>query len=206
MKILKIIPLLLLTNFCLAISGPVYKHENETEQKEWEHLYQELSTIFKGNVIVSSVTITSGSVVNLVGSTNGSSACTGCVGEVIESKTETDNNCPATGVWGDLTSISLTPGDWEVAAGFYFSAQDFSASSVRIGISATSGNSDPGGVEGWDQLPFGFASATNFIVSPHMSVQKLISVTTTTYLKIRCAYPGTAPITRGYALHARRMR
>ncbi len=44
------LPLLLIGNFCWAVSGPIYTHENSVEQKEWEHVYQELNSLLKGTV------------------------------------------------------------------------------------------------------------------------------------------------------------
>lgn len=51
----------------------------------------------------------------ILGITNGSNACVGCVGEVIESTVLAGSAVSLTNnVAANVTTISLTPGDWEV--------------------------------------------------------------------------------------------
>jgi hypothetical protein len=51
----------------------------------------------------------------IAGTNTNDSAAAGYVGEYVSSAV-TATNYGATGVWGDLTSISLTAGDWDVTA------------------------------------------------------------------------------------------
>lgn len=70
----KLLFLLLLNNFCWAISGPIYKHENEVEQKEWEHLYESINNPSIHTVDITTATISSSTITNLnVSTINGTS-------------------------------------------------------------------------------------------------------------------------------------
>lgn len=220
----KLFLLLLIAGTAYA-DGPLFRFKDTKTDQEFVNVYQTIrqgsgsSAISSFNVIsgtaaflsVSTLTVTTvatistATISNLKDGRTTGAACAGCIGEVIESKAETDTNCPSSNAWADLTSISLTAGDWIVSAQAYYASNDFTSTSVRIGISTVSGNNDPGGVEGYDSGMIGFNSATNFIANPRVIVQRTASSTTTTYFKIKCSYPGSAPITRGYALHARRI-
>lgn len=221
----KLLLLLLIAGSAYA-DGPLFRFKDTETDQEFQNVYQSIrnpnidngtakrltvstETITSLSVstitLVSSATFTAATIKNLKDGRTTNAACAGCIGEVIESNVEGDTSCPATGVWADLTSISLTAGDWIVTAQTYYASNDFTSTSVRVGISAVSGNNDPGGVEGYDSGMIGFNTATFFVANPRVIVQRAVASTTTTYFKWRCTYPGSAPITRGYALHARRI-
>jgi hypothetical protein len=122
----------------------------------------------------------------VTGVTNGVNAGSGVVGEIIESKAT--GATVSSGSYGDLTSITLTAGDWLISANASFSFGTGSGggtSDVILGISTTSGNSISGVV-------FGDSGALNFAPTASaesnatiVALHRNISGTTTYYLKNR---------------------
>lgn len=137
------------------------------------------------------------------GTITNDSAAAGDVGEYIPSVVGT-TNFPATTVFGDLTSIALTPGDWDVTA---IMAVDNLASvtNVVMGISPNSGNSTTGLVLGSNRvaiLPPTSGSSTSGSI-PNYRVS--IASGATYYLKYSASYSGSIPTAEG-RLSARRVR
>ena len=128
------------------------------------------------------------------------SAATGFVGEYIESVAG-NTNAPATGVWGDLTSISLTAGDWDVTvrAGFYRNGATIGAGSdADIGVSATSGNSSTGLTLGDNfQQIFLIATSNDNGFGSIPNKRFSLSSTTTIYFKYRANYSAGTPQASG---------
>lgn len=143
--------------------------------------------------------------ISILGTGVANNAAIGYVGEYINSYSGAGTNFPTSGQYGDLTSISLTAGDWDVTAilvGFSNGTTTFTE--MRGGISVTSGNSATGLAEG-DNLLFALPS---LVIDTGISIPNYrinISGSTTVYLKYRGAYTGTAPQALG-RLSARRMR
>ena len=141
---------------------------------------------------------------NIVGTATNDNAAAGSVGECIES-TVGLTNCPATGVYGDLTSISLTAGDWDVSCTASFVVNGATITNVLAGISATSGNSSVGLVQGYNYaqiLPPTTAYNSDVAVS---LVRVPLNATTTYYLKYRSTYSAGTPQCAGHII-ARRFR
>jgi hypothetical protein len=137
------------------------------------------------------------------------SAAAGNVGEYIESVT--NGNCAATGVIFDATSISLTPGDWDVTGVIYYTPNGATFPSFAdfiLGISQTSGNSSTGLVNGSNVINVTAPGLSTFtqmtVVVP--SYRQSLSATTTIYLKgLIATYSGATP-TYSCRISARRMR
>lgn len=140
------------------------------------------------------------------GTTTSDNAAAGNVGEYVVSAV-TGVPIPLSGVWGDITSISLTPGDWDLSLNTSFgTVTSLTATNLSSGISATSGNSGAGMTTGDDQtsLPTAPTSACNVnMVIPAKRVS--ISATTTYYAKMILVYSGGAA-TVSARLSARRVR
>lgn len=129
-----------------------------------------------------------------MGNTDGSSPCAGCVGEFIQSRVTTFTNAPAaTGLWGDITSISLTAGDWDVTGVVVLQPNGATVTDFDIGISSSSGNSATGLQAGDNQIetlpPTAAADVT--LVIPSFRVN--ISSTTIYYLKANISYSIATP-------------
>jgi hypothetical protein len=151
-----------------------------------------------GSFFASSGTINSFMV---VGTTTADSAPLGRIGQYIESIGNTTTAASTT--YGDMTSISLTPGDWDVTAVNYFNSG--TAITVAItGISTTSGNSSTGLVAGSNQAVDVRADSAHDWTQVVPSYRMSLSATTTVYLKASATYTGT--FTCSFRLSARRVR
>lgn len=222
----KLLFILLLASPCLA-SGPKYNFKDPRLNDELANIYKDGSfpnisigrastmtvtqlnvssitatgSVTTGNLIASSGTIKSFMV---VGTGTNDSAPTGRMGEKIESVVGA-TNFPSTGVMGDLTSISLTPGDWNVSALLAASRNGATITEVSAGISVNSGTSGVGLVDGNTNAHTTGPTATNrtFIVIPDVAMS--VSVATTVYLKYTADFTVATPQAAG-RLTARRPR
>lgn len=141
----------------------------------------------------------------LVGTTTNNNASTGIVGEYVSSVISTATNFPATATYGDLTSISLTAGDWDVTVQLKAQLNDATVVAFVTGVSTTSGNSGAGLVEGDSRLdspPPGNSADASLTVS---AVRFSLSATTTLYLKYLASFSAGTPRAVG-RISARRVR
>jgi hypothetical protein len=143
-----------------------------------------------------------------IGTTTNDNASSGVVGEAVRSQVGF-TNFPATNNWGDLTSISLTAGDWDVSILAILSTNTATGGTDwRCGISSTTGNSGTGLTLGDNQaehtavLPSG-GNAADSLSIPNFRVS--LSGTTTYYLKYLALYTGGVPQAAG-RISARRVR
>lgn len=140
----------------------------------------------------------------ILGTATNDSASAGNVGEYVSSVV-TATNFPATNVYGDLTSISLTAGDWDVT-GIVDSTLNGATMTVAVGgVSTTSGNSATGLTVGSNffNSPPPTSAYDVQIVIPAYRIS--LSATTTVYLKYRASYSAGTPQATG-RLSARRVR
>ena len=140
----------------------------------------------------------------ILGVATNSSATAGNVGEYVESVVGATNYA-ATTQWGDLTSMSLTAGDWDVSLVVNSDPSGATMTVIQAGISTTSGNSSTGLVLGssyvQDLAPTAVAQTSEVIPSYRMS----LAGTTTIYAKIAAVYSAGTPRVYG-RLSARRVR
>lgn len=140
--------------------------------------------------------------VGIVGTTTNNNAASGDVGEYIEAEQPTATNAPTSGQWGDLTSISLTAGDWDVSGMVNWLLNGSTSTDVELGIKTTAGNSAPGDPSATQYLLPPTATANS---SGSLTIRLSLSGTTTVYLKYLAAYSAGTPQARGH-IHARRVR
>jgi hypothetical protein len=143
------------------------------------------------------------------GTTLADDASAGYIGEYIESIVA-NQSVGTSGDYYDITSISLTPGDWDVSglAKWIPNGASFATTSFELGISSTSGNSATGLVDGsnWlsnsDVVPISFSKFSMSIPVYRIS----IASTTTFYLKgVTASYSVATPQVSA-RLSARRVR
>jgi len=139
------------------------------------------------------------------GTTTNDNAVPRVVGEYISSYISTPTNFPATTVIGDLTSITLTAGDWDISLIMDVTGN---ATGTEAGcwISTTSGNSSTGQNVGDNTATtptLSTAAADASLVVP--SWRASISSTTTYYFKYQAVYSIGTPQARG-RISARRVR
>lgn len=130
----------------------------------------------------------------LNGNITGIAPFAGTLGEQLISSVSSVN-APTTSNYGDLTSLSLTPGIWDV---YGYGTNNWVAGTITaaiMGITPTSGNSSTGLTAGLTRLDI--APGTSTTVSNTFSlpaVRVLLSATTIYYLKYRNDYNSTAPV------------
>lgn len=130
--------------------------------------------------------------------TSGAAAATGKIGEILTATqaSNTTTGVGTTGAWGNVTSLSLTAGSWQVfgVAGFSENGADLTTA-LQCGISASSTGS---GISEFDTavVPFQISGASDaLITTPHVYVD--ISGTTTYYLNTLFTYTSGTPQHRG---------
>jgi hypothetical protein len=141
----------------------------------------------------------------IVGTNTNNSAASGQVGEYVESVVTTFTNFPTSLAYGDLTSISLTAGDWDVTACYDSQNNSAVVTYVEIGISTTTGNSTTGLQFGSNRFEDSgpIAASDRSMMVPAFRVS--LASTTTVYLKFMSSYTTATPQARG-RISARRMR
>jgi hypothetical protein len=130
-----------------------------------------------GNLGAQTLTVPGG----ILGVANGSSAAAGYIGEEIDSVITTNTAFTASNTPQTLTSINLTPGDWEVDGGVYFIGASGAATyqSIAAGISGSAATLP--GVVYQSELTLPFTASSNQGL-PVPRVRFNVSVSTTVYL------------------------
>jgi len=158
-----------------------------------------------GNIVTAgSISATGG----IVGTATNDNAAAGNVGEYIESVVTSAFSFAASNTWSDMTSISLTAGDWDVTFMAVSEANVSTWSAVVIGISPNSGNSSSGLATGNNKLVEQFASSSTTPLALSCSIPNYrvsLASTTTYYAKILSVYSAGTPAISG-RLVARRVR
>lgn len=147
--------------------------------------------------------------VAILGTNTNNDANAGFVGEAARSRVNA-TNFPATGVVGDLTSIDLTPGDWDISLEAWASSSGTTFTSYSIGVSTATGNTTAGLIQGDNYSAWCSEGATGIVSSKSISqsipsFRVSISGTNTYYYKYVGTYTGTAPTLAG-RISARRVR
>lgn len=143
------------------------------------------------------------------GTATNDSAATGYVGEIVTSNVTTYQNVAASATVFDITSISLTAGDWDVSGNCIYQASGatFTSTDLTIALSTTSGASF-GTIDVSNTIELNAVVPTSFnlIYIPSQVVRFSLAATTTVYLKGYVAvFTAGTPRYQG-ALRARRVR
>lgn len=140
------------------------------------------------------------------GTNTNDAASAGFVGEYVESVVSTSTNVPSSNnQFGDLTSISLTAGDWDVTLVAWFTLNGATATDVEIGIGTATGNNGAGLVIGSNTIDIPPPTSTNDAGSTIPSFRVSLSSTTTIYGKIQVTF-SAGTLKYRCRLSARRMR
>lgn len=139
-----------------------------------------------------------------LGTTTNDSAAAGEIGEYVESVVGS-TFAPATGAWGDLTSISLSAGDWDISAVVACTLNGATMTTNVGGIGTATGNNGAGIVTGDTRIDM--ATATINYDSSGVCPCKRVSLasTMTYYLKMIANYSAGTPKFYG-RISARRVR
>lgn len=188
-----------------SLQAPALNNEFNNFINAWNNT--DAGIISWTNLSVSGTVAFAGGV---TGTQTNDSAATGRIGEYKESVVGL-TNLPATTVVGDLTSLSLTAGDWDVTANVFFisNGATYTAIDLEIAITSTTGNSTTGIVNGSNQAEFNPGAAFTIFTSVSLCVPSFrvsLASTTTYYLKVYAgAYSAGTPQAAG-RLSARRPR
>lgn len=142
------------------------------------------------------------------GTNTNDSVGAGFIGEFVESINSSGSNAPSSGNYGDITSISLTAGDWDVCGLGWWNASGATWTTALIGISTTSGDSATGLVAGSTSGQMNFASTSTIPSTFPVAIPLVrfsLASTTTIYLKMRASYSAGTPVAFG-SIRARRVR
>lgn len=142
--------------------------------------------------------------VGVKGTTTNDNATAGNIGEFISSSVSGVSS-PASGVVGDLTSVTLTAGDWDISSLTTFSiGTGVSILSGQSAILAVSGNSMTGvNQSNYGHLAPPIGDYNTCLTLPRVRVS--LTATTTYYLKMTSTHTSGTPTFSGY-ISARRMR
>lgn len=136
--------------------------------------------------------------VDIQGASDGGSASSGKVGELLGNSVANTTAAFGSNTWGDLTHIDLTPGDWMLVATSLTTGGSGVGSSCQMGMSTTSGNSAAGQNTGLNNINVAYGIGGTLVYQIHTASSP------TYYLKWVCSY--TSAPTVYYSFSARRMR
>lgn len=146
--------------------------------------------------------ITGPATKEIVGTTTNDSAAAGYVGEYIESIASGVSLSLSGGGGNNVTTISLTAGDWDVTLACYIDTSGATVTTSQITISKYSGSDNTDRVYGSNWLFTFLTGSVSGVVPPY---RVSISSTTTVYAKWAGSYSGSTP-TMSCRLSARRVR
>lgn len=177
---------------------------NVLKKLTWANLKATLSATLTSLTALTSINRTGGTAIT--GTNTNDSAAAGCIGEYVESIVG-PVNAPATGTYGDLTSITLSAGDWDVSANALApnTGGVTYTGNASIGIGTASGNSSSGLVSGSTSSPANPSVSSYDSSMAVPTLRKSLSGSTTIYLKMRQAYSAGTPVFYG-RISARRVR
>lgn len=144
----------------------------------------------------------------IVGTTSNDNAATGNVGQYVQTVGADSAWSTGTGDYGDLGSISLTAGDWDVTGiSMFYNSNSAGLSASILGIGLVSGNSSSGLVYGQNTTYQTGVTSAGYTVTLDVPAYRIsLATTTIVYLKGSLSYGGGTPHIGGYRISARRVR
>lgn len=141
-----------------------------------------IGSTFKGNV--------------LAGVQDGTAAVSGQVGEVITGNQSTYTNMAGSGTYGQITTVSLTPGAWEIRGMFTVSTNSatITANTNTIATISTTTASAAGTTEGSGDIVY-VSSPTGSATRHTLALNKVVNISATTsyYLNAQSTYSAGNP-------------
>lgn len=158
-----------------------------------------------GGALATVVTVTGTAGTKIKGTTVGDNAAAGILGEYIEAIVTTLTNFPTSTQYGDLGSLALTKGDWDVSMMVLAANNGAVMTNWEAGIGTATGNSTTGIQSGVNDLEGNPTSATARQCITIAPFRVNLSADTTYYGKVSSTYTGGPPQYRG-RISARRVR
>lgn len=141
----------------------------------------------------------------LKGTSTTDNAPAGYYGEYTSSAVTVATLYPTTGQYGDLASISLTAGDWDVGWNLKQGANGATITDCQYGVGTAAGNSATGMTLGDNSQSTGGATTAYDFSASVAGIRQSVAGTTTIYLKYFCDYSVATPKATG-RISARRVR
>ncbi len=169
------------------------------------------SPTFTGTVVAPTIDVTTISHTGgtaIKGTNTNNNAAAGDIGEYFSSAVATGSAVSATGSsqFFDITSITLSAGDWDISAVFVLQLSGATASAATGGIGTASGNNGAGLVQGDNRQNFAIPAAGEGDIGECIPAYRVsISGSTTYYLKFLAIYSAGTPKAFG-RISARRVR
>lgn len=113
------------------------------------------------------------------------------------SSAPSSGNVPSSGNWGNVASVSLTPGDWDVSGAINIVANGATVTGTSGAISINSGATTTDHAAGDNQVDGLLATAalSGAITIPTYRVR--VTTATTVYLKVKATYAVATPTITG---------
>jgi hypothetical protein len=145
---------------------------------------------------------------NIVGVQDGSNATTGSVGELVFSNIAVGSAVSlTTATAANVTSISLTPGDWDVDGNVNYAAASATTATGALWVSGINTTSATIPTDGTEVQTAATAITTTSFKEGITLARKRVSLTTTTTVYLVAEATFTAGTVTGYGhIHARRVR
>lgn len=143
----------------------------------------------------------------LSGVTDASNATAGFIGEAVRSAFTASSAASSTN-WGDITTISLTAGDWDVSAQMFTESNGATVTAqFQVAVSLFSGNTTTDHVRG-DNVMESVGPSGSILNAGNVTISNYrinVSSTTTVYFKENMTFTGGPPVLWG-RISARRVR
>lgn len=179
---------------------PTYSFVGHTNTGLYE--VSDTAVISANGTVAAQFTATAGQA--LLGTTTNDSAAAGNIGQNVRAY-NAGTNATGTGQWFDITSISLTAGDWDVTGQINFNLAGSVSTQMNGGISITTGNSSTGLTLGDNFIQTSVPTAVFDTSVCIANYRQSFSATTTVYLKGNIAFSAGTPNAYG-RISARRIR
>jgi hypothetical protein len=138
------------------------------------------------------------------GTATNDSPAAGYIGEYV-SAAASNVSFPATTVYGDAASISLTAGDWDVSYNFQALRNGSTWTVVELGVGTATGNDAAGLAAGDTETNISALATQDNICGGASGIRKSLASTTTLYYKFASTYTVATPKLFG-RISARRVR
>lgn len=159
--------------------GPIFSFDGDTNTGIYRSAADALDIACGGTSVAQFAT----TGVGLLGTTTNNNAVAGNYGEFVQSIQNTNQASPGTNQWFDITSISLTAGDWDVWIISGMNTADYTTcTDVEFGIGTVAGNTSPG-AQITDWISMSWAAGHLGKINQTFFKRFSISATTTVYSK-----------------------
>lgn len=162
--------------------------------------------VYSGSTTVTGINMTAAGV-SVLGTNTNDNAAAGYVGEYVTSQVTSDVSAGSSNVYFNITSISLTAGDWDVTGNMEFDLNSATATSCIAVVSTFTGNTTTDHVSGYNKSSGAVPLSTNAQGTSAQIPRFRVSIASTTTVYLKCLYTYTAGTPQAIgSLTARRIR